>query len=499
MSVGLGPPDEWAKGIVGANGMMNQSDERFRKTKIVCTIGPASRDAETLSALQKAGMDVARLNMSHSGADEVRTGARMLRDCASGSERPLALLVDLQGPKIRLGNLPGPVRIESGERVVLAPSEVSEADELPVTYSELAEDLVAGDRVLLNDGRVELRVSRTRPPKVECEAMTGGEVSSGKGINLPGVNVSAPPLTDKDILDIELALEIEAEYLALSFVRTAENVRELRRRVPEDTRILSKIETHVALEELESILQASDAVMVARGDLGTELPFELVPLIQKRIVRRANELHRPVVIATEMLESMIERPRPTRAEVSDVANAILDGTDAVMLAAETAIGRHPVESVRALDRVIRAVESSGSLVVEPPPYDLREPSPRGGPLSTEAAVALATKEAVRAVDAPVVLSFTRSGFTARLISSRRPPVPIVAVTDSERVRRQLALVWGVVPVVCTSEPSYEEMWRLGRAEITRRGLASAGDRVVVTAGLPFHTQGTTNMVRIETI
>ncbi|MGD8866089.1 MAG: pyruvate kinase [Gemmatimonadales bacterium] len=478
---------------------MNRQDESFPKTKIVCTIGPASRDVGTLQALCGAGMDVARLNMSHSSPDEVRAAARMLRESAGSSDRPLALLVDLQGPKIRLGHLPESVKIESGAQVVLSPAADATHDELPVTYDELADDLAAGDRVLLNDGRIELCVSHVRPPKVVCEAITGGEVTSGKGINLPGVRIGAPALTDKDMNDIELALEIEADYLALSFVRSAENVRELRRRVPDDTLIMSKIEKDVALEELESILEASDAVMVARGDLGTELPFEQVPLIQKRIVRRANDLHRPVIIATEMLESMIERPRPTRAEVSDVANAILDGTDAVMLSAETAIGKHPVDSVRALSRVIRAVESSGSQVVGTPPYDVAASLEEIGPMSTEAAVALATKEAVRAVHAPAVLSFTRSGFTARLVSSRRPPVPIVAVTDSERVRRQLALVWGVLPVVSDGDPSYDEMWRLGRAEIMKRGLAAPGDRIVVTAGMPFHVQGTTNMVRIETI
>ena len=351
----------------------------------------------------------------------------------------------------------------------------------------------------MNDGRIELRVSRVRSPRVECEAITGGSLTSGKGINLPGVRVSAPPLTAKDIGDIQLAHEIEADYLALSFVRSADNVSELRGRVPADVLVLSKIEKDAALAELESILRASDAVMVARGDLGTELPFEQVPLAQKRIVRRANTLYRPVIIATEMLESMIERPRPTRAEVSDVANAVLDGTDAVMLSAETAIGRYPEESVRALGRVIREVESSGAVSPGAPPYDVPALAEEIGPLPTEVAVACATAEAVRAVAAPAILSFTRSGFTARVVSSRRPPVPIVAVTDSEKVRRQLALVWGVLPVVCQGGSSYEEMWRLGRAEILKLGIATAGSRVVVTAGMPFHVQGTTNMVRIETV
>jgi pyruvate kinase len=478
---------------------MNQQTEPVLKTKIVCTIGPSSRDTETLLALCEAGMDVARLNMSHATPEQVRADARSVRDCADSTGRAVALLIDLQGPKIRLGHLAEPVTIEPGGRVILTPAAVSTSEELPVTYAALAEDLSVGDRVLLNDGRIELRVCGVRPPRVECEAVTGGTLTSGKGINLPGVRVSAPPLTEKDIADIELAQEIEADYLALSFVRSADNVRELRQRVPMDVLVLSKIEKDVALAELESILQASDAVMVARGDLGTELPFEQVPMAQKRIVRQANALYRPAVIATEMLESMIERPRPTRAEVSDVANAVLDGTDAVMLSAETAIGRYPVESVRALGRVIREVESSGAVMSGAPPYDVPALEAKGGSLPTEVAVACATAEAVRAVAAPAILSFTRSGFTARVVSSRRPPVPIVAVTDSERVRRQLSLVWGVLAVVCHGEPSYEDMWRLGRAEVLRRGLAAAGDRVVVTAGMPFHVQGTTTMVRIETV
>ncbi len=471
----------------------------FPKTKIVCTLGPASQNRDTLKELCEAGMDVARLNMSHTAPDQARAAARLLRECADASGRAVALLVDLQGPKIRLGQLPRPVTIQPGDRVDLTPADLTQGGDLPVTYDALAQDLAVGDRVLLNDGRVELRVSSVQARRVECEAITGGEVTSGKGINLPGVRVSAPPLTEKDIEDIALAQDIEADYLALSLVRSADNVMELRRQVSTDILILSKIEKDVALVELESILQASDAVMVARGDLGTELPYEQVPLAQKRIVRRANDCHRPVIIATEMLESMIERPRPTRAEVSDVANAILDGTDAVMLSAETAVGRYPVESVRALSRVIREVESSGAVLAEAPPYDVPAPAAQDGPLPTEVAVAFAAREAVRAVDAPAVLSFTRSGFTARLVSSRRPPVPIVAVTDSERVRRQLALVWGVLSVVCESEPSYEDMWRVGRAEIIRRGIAAAGDRVVVTAGMPFHVRGTTNMVRIETV
>ncbi|UCC73758.1 MAG: pyruvate kinase [Gemmatimonadota bacterium] len=475
---------------------MDRSARSFLKTKTVCTIGPATSDPATLEALCRAGMDVARLNMSHSTPAQAREAARHIRDCSAKLGKPVALLVDLQGPKIRVGRMAEPVALRAGDRVVLAPLESAEPGELPVTYAELADDLSAGDRVLIHDGRIELGVTRVAPPRVEAEVVIGGDVAGGKGINLPGVNVSAPALTEKDLADLELARELGAEYVALSFVRSAENVRAMRDRTPDGVLVLAKIEKDVALGELESILEASDAVMVARGDLGTELPFEQVPLVQKRVVRRANVRYRPVIIATEMLESMIERARPTRAEVSDVANAILDGTDAVMLSAETAVGRYPVEAVRALTRVIAEVESKSGLLVSGPPYDVPAVPEDGGPAATELAVACATLEAVRAIQAPAIVTYTRSGFTARVISSRRPPVPILAVTDTEVVLRQLALVWGVLPVLCPSAPTDEEMWEVARAELLQRGLAGPGDRVAVTAGVPFHVRGTTNMVRI---
>ncbi|NIN72357.1 MAG: pyruvate kinase [Gemmatimonadetes bacterium] len=478
---------------------MNAPGGSFLKTKVVCTIGPASSDPATLEAMLKAGMDVARLNMSHSSAEQTRTAACQIRDCSERLGRPVALLVDLQGPKIRVGELANPLSLSPGERVVLTAEGSAAAGEIPVTYAGLAADLAAGDRVLMHDGRIEIRVLGVSPPRVEAEVVVGGELKTGRGLNLPGVRVNAPALTDKDRADVELARELEAEYLALSFVRSADNLRELRGLVSADTLVLAKIEKDVALQELEQILESSDAVMVARGDLGTELPFEQVPLVQKRIVRRANARYRPVIIATEMLESMVERPRPTRAEVSDVANAILDGTDAVMLSAETAIGRHPVEAVRALTRVIGEVESKSAILDSGPPYDVPEVAEVGEPSSTELAVARATLEAVRAINAPAIVTHTRSGFTARVISSRRPPVPVLAVTDTEHVLRQLSMVWGVLPALCPAEPSDEAMWETARAELLRRGLAAVGDRVVVTAGVPFHVRGTTNMIRIQTL
>ena len=478
---------------------MSHGTGQFLKTKIVCTLGPASRRAEVLRALCAAGMDVARLNMSHSTPDEVRAAAHAVRDCSESLGSPVAVLVDLQGPKMRLGELAAPVTVDAGDRIVLAPAGLASGSELPVSYQELSNDVSTGDRILLNDGQVELAVSDVRSPRVEAEVVVGGQLSSRKGINLPGVHVSAPALTEKDLADLELAQELGAEYIALSFVRSADNVCELRERLSSDALVMSKIEKDVALRELDGILEASDAVMVARGDLGTELPFEQVPLAQKRIVRMANERYRPVIVATEMLESMIERPRPTRAEVSDVANAILDGTDGVMLSAETAVGKYPTRSVEALARIIAEVEFKSKALTGGPAYDVPSFVDEAGPAPTEVAVAGATVEAVKAIRAPAVVCFTRSGYTARVVSSRRPPVPILAVTDDVTVLRQLSMVWGVVPVLCEDEATYDEMWRTARAELLRRGTAAAGDRVVVTAGMPFQVRGTTNMVRIEAV
>jgi pyruvate kinase len=444
-------------------------------------------------------MDVARLNMSHSAPDEVRAAAQAVRDSAESLGRPIALLVDLQGPKMRLGDLPAPMTLDVGQRVVLTPSELARAGELPMSYGELSADVSTGDRILLNDGQVELTVRDVRSPRVEVEVLVGGQLTSRKGMNLPGVHVSAPALTQRDWADLDLAQELGAEYIALSFVRSADNVRELREGLSSGALVLSKIEKDAALDELDEILEASDAVMVARGDLGAELPFEQVPLAQKRIVRMANERYRPVIVATEMLESMVVQPRPTRAEVSDVANAILDGTDGVMLSAETAVGDYPVRSVEALARVIAEVEAKSVALTGGPLYDVPAFTDGLGAAPTEVAVAGATVEAVRAIRAPAVVCFTRSGYTARVVSSRRPPVPILAVTDDVTVLRQLSMVWGVVPVLCENEANYDEMWRTARGELLRRSAAAVGDRVVVTAGMPFHVHGTTNMVRIEVV
>jgi pyruvate kinase len=470
-----------------------------RRTKIVCTLGPASWSAERIDSLIQAGMDVARINFSHGELERHAETIRLVRAAAIKARRPIAILGDLQGPKIRVGVLAEPVHLAPGDRVVFAPEGEHRGSELPTTFHQLSDDVEVGDVVLLADGLMELIVEEVEPPRVAMRVIHGGELTSSKGINLPGTPVSIPSLTEKDLRDLDFALEQELEYIALSFVRSAQDVRDLLDRIPPGgPLVVVKVEKGMALDNLEEILGVCAAAMVARGDLGVELPFERVPLAQKRMIQLANMGSRPVITATQMLESMIENPRPTRAEASDVANAIIDGTDAVMLSAETATGRFPVQAVQAMDRIAREIENS-QILETGPHYDLPALARPDGFTPTEQVIASATSEAVRRLGAPLILTFTSSGSTARIVSSFRPPVPILAITDRPRTWAQLSLVWGVIPVVCSEDATYEEMLACGREEAVRRGLAKAGDRVVVTAGLPMHRSGTTNLLQVEVI
>jgi pyruvate kinase len=471
-----------------------------RRTKIVCTLGPATWSPERIAALIEAGMDVARINFSHGTQERHAETIRNVREAARNAGRPIAVLGDLQGPKIRVGVLPEPVELTPGDAIRFAPEgEHDPAQELPTTYAQLAGDVEVGDVVLLADGLMELIVEEVAPPRVTMRVIHGGTLTSNKGINLPGVRVSAPSLTEKDLRDLEFALEQGVDYVALSFVRTAEDVLDLVSRIPEGgPLIVVKVEKGHALENLEAILAASAAAMVARGDLGVELPFEQVPLAQKRMIQMANLSSRPVITATQMLESMIENPRPTRAEASDVANAIIDGTDALMLSAETATGKFPVQAVQAMVRIAQEIEDS-HVMDAGPHYDMPISASSDGRTPTARAVAGATVEAVRRLRAPVIVTFTSSGSTARVVSSFRPPVPILAITDMARTYNQLALVWGTIPVLCSSESTFEEMMNYARSEVVRRGLAEPGDRMVVTAGYPIHVPGTTNLLQVEVV
>ncbi|MBW3627670.1 MAG: pyruvate kinase [Gemmatimonadetes bacterium] len=470
-----------------------------RRTKIVCTLGPASWEPAVIESLIEAGMDVARVNFSHGTLEQHAATIRSVRGASDRLGRPVAVLADLQGPKIRVGELPEPLELSFDDVIVFAPEGENRGSELPTTYPELASELAPGDSVLLADGLLELVVVEVMPPRVTMRVINGGPLSSHKGINLPGVNFSTPSLTEKDLVDLEFALAHDVDYVALSFVREAADVVDLQSRIPAGgPLVVVKLEKGVALDNLDEILEVSASAMVARGDLGVELPFEKVPLAQKRIIQLANQASRPVITATQMLESMITAPVPTRAEVSDVATAVFEGADAVMLSAESAAGEYPVEAVKSMVRIAAEIEQSHVLDAGPR-YDLPAARRVPGASSVERAIAGATVEAVRRLAAPVIVTFTRTGFTARQVASLRPPVPIVAITPSPRTYRQLALVWGVVPVLTKEHLSYEEMLEVGRRAVLDRALATPGECIVLTAGMRINEAGGTNLLVVETL
>jgi pyruvate kinase len=394
--------------------------------------------------------------------------------------------------------------------VVFAPEAEAAPGEIPTTYEGLANDLRPGARILLDDGLLDLEVTGIERSRVKAVVHYGGELKSHKGMNLPGIQVSAPALTEKDLDDVTQAVALGVDYIALSFVRRPEDMDQLRGRVPRTTKLIAKIEKDTALTNLCGILDASDAIMVARGDLGVELPFEEVPLMQKQIIREASLHGKPVITATQMLESMVRAPRPTRAEASDVANAILDGTDAVMLSAETAVGDYPREAVRAMDRIAREMEEQrqGRGVTIDAALGRRAAdgaalpqhrSPQSGPVRTEDAIAVAVCAAAEMLSAPLIVCFTSSGFTARKVSTCRPTVPIFACTPEPETFRQLSLVWGVTPALTEHSTNYDVMLSTARRMILERGLARSGERLVVTAGVPFDMPGTTNLLKIEAV
>ena len=474
--------------------MDNRSSDvpQIRRTKIVATLGPATGTESAIRALLQAGANVVRINASH-GTAETRAGwIAAARKVADKAGMPIAVLLDLQGPRIRVGDLSAPRELRPGQELVFAPEDEARGDELPTTYDRLANDARMGSRILLNDGLLSVEVTAVEPPRVRGRVIDGGMLTAHKGMNLPGVQVSAPALTEKDREDVQDAVKIGVDYLALSFVRRPEDIEELRKLVPGTTKLVAKIEKATALDNLDRIVAVSDAVMVARGDLGVELPFEQVPLVQKRLISEANHQGKPVITATQMLESMVHAPRPTRAEASDVANAILDGTDAVMLSAETAVGRYPVEAVRAMDRIIREMERH--------PLRQREERRRESEsVHTEDAIAWGTFAVARMLKTPLIVTLTKGGFTARKVAALRPPVPILAVTTESATYRQLALVWGVIPVLVDRVPGYDAMLTVVRDLILKRQYAKSGDCIVMTAGVPWDVSGSTNLIKVEVV
>ncbi|MDZ7780465.1 MAG: pyruvate kinase [Gemmatimonadota bacterium] len=468
------------------------------RTKVVCTLGPASSSPEMVRTLVSAGMDLARINMSHGSRREHARTIAEVRRASEEAGRPVAVLVDLAGPKIRVGELEGGRVLDPGDTVVVAPEGEASGDEIPTTYAPLAEELQPGNEVLLDDGMLELRCVSTEGNRARLEVVRGGLLKSRKGINLPNVALRTPSLTEKDVDDLDFALETGVEYVGLSFVRRPEDVIDLKERVAGRALVVAKIEKVQAVRSIEEILAETDAVMVARGDLGVELPFERVPLAQKRIIQLANFYGRPVITATQMLESMIENARPTRAEASDVANAILDGTDAVMLSGETATGRYPEESLRALVKIGTEIERSGFLERGPRYLTKQGLMSRGGASPREHAVAAAAMESTRQVGAPAIVVITRSGFSARLMSSYRPSVPVFAVTTDPATYCQLSAVWGVRPTLADEvEVSYTALAEFGCEQVRLSGVGDPGATVVITAGFPFHQSGSTNTMRLE--
>mgnify|MGYP001089895669 CR=1 FL=1 len=472
---------------------------RERRTKIVVTLGPATDGAERVRALIEAGMDVARLNMSHGTQEEHARRLATVRAEAERAGRPVGVLLDLQGPKMRTGPLAGggPVELVEGRPFVITTRPLEgTAEGVSTTYAHLARDVSPGDRILLSDGLIELRVTRTTEMEVHGEVVHGGALREHQGINLPGVEISSPSVTDKDLADLEFGLAQGVDYVAISFVRRAEDVVRVKERVRAAgaaVPVITKLEKPEALEHLEAIVAASDGVMVARGDLGVEMPPEQVPWAQKEIIRAANRAAIPVITATQMLESMIANPRPTRAEVSDVANAILDGSDAVMLSGETAIGKFPVAAVEMMARIARAIDASATRrapAEEVPAWLFAEAQ------SIPQAIGAAVAAIGRTLPVAALCVVTRTGSSARMVSHYRPEVPILAFTPLPETYRRLSLLWGVEAVQTRFADSEEEYYAQVEHLLRARGDAKEGDTVVVTGGHPIAGGGPTNFIKI---
>jgi len=465
-----------------------------RRTKIVATIGPASAAPGTLARLVVAGMDAARLNFSHGTHEDHAERARLVREAQAAAGRPLALIADLQGPKLRVGDLAAPVTLARGDTVVLAGEDAAQDGDVPISPSVLGTVLEPGTDVLIDDGHVRLRVEEVERGRARCTVLAGGEVGSHKGVNLPGVALPIPSLTQKDLDDLRFALGLGVDFVALSFVRSGVDVRALRELIEaagSHAHVIAKIEKAEAVAALNEILDEAHAVMVARGDLGVEIGAAEVPLLQKRIILEALARGKPVITATQMLESMLHQPEPTRAEASDVANAILDGTSAIMLSGETAIGAYAVEAVETMDRIARAVE---------PSLGYRHQLPSAGEQPTIGqAMSNASCDIAEALAARAMLVPTSTGSTASAVARLRPRRPIVALTPHDHCLQQLALEWGVVPLRIPQTTDVAELWALSLDAARRSGLVESGDRVVITAGTAVNVPGSTNTIRVDVV
>ncbi len=466
-----------------------------RRTKIVCTIGPATQSEDVITKLIDAGMNVARINFSHGTAEQHEQTINTVRRIARDKNIPVAILQDLSGPKIRIGLMKAPVNLVTGaEFVIYKQDRVGDVTGASCSYPELVHVVEPGDTILLADGAINLKVLKRDEEKVICRVVEGGMLSSHKGINLPDRTLPLPSLTEKDRQDLQLGIKLGVDYVALSFVRRPEDVLELKNLIDRaglEAGVIAKIEKHEALDAIDEIIAASDGIMVARGDLAVEIPLERVPIEQKMIIQKSNQTGRPVITATQMLKSMVEQSRPTRAEAADVANAVLDGTDAVMLSEETAVGRFPVETVQTMHRILVATEQTLG------PKFLTQTQRQGDHITVPAAVSHAAVIMARDLQASAIMAPTRSGATARMISRYRPMMPIVALCTEEKVRQQLSLVWGVYPYKVEKISDTDSVFQLARETALQNGFVKPGQMIITTAGMPLGTRGTTNLIKVE--
>lgn len=471
--------------------------ENLRRTKIVCTLGPAVSTLEKIVELINAGMDAVRLNFSHGDYEEHLKFIKLVNEASKITGKFVPIIQDLQGPKIRVGKLKTePIELKTGTFVFLTTEQIDGDDQIiPVQYEYLTDDVKPGDTILLDDGMIELKVIGIEKKKVKCEVIDGGILKSHKGVNLPNVNLRIPSLTEKDVEDLKFGLENGVDYVALSFVRKKEDIIELQRKMEDFGRvvpIIAKIERVEAVKLIDDIIELADAIMVARGDLGVELPTEDVPVLQKMLIKKANRAGKPVITATQMLESMVSNPRPTRAEATDVANAVLDGTDAMMLSSETSIGEFPIEAVKVMNKIIRAIETQYNFYGPVFDSDLK---PENEVDSIGRAACLLAQQ----LNAKAIVTITHTGATAKSIAKYRPAVPIIALTDSDEVVKRLNIVWGVSGIKLKEISETDKTIENAKIQLRESGILASGDLIIMTAGIPLFQRGSTNMIKIERI
>ena len=471
----------------------------MRKTKIVCTLGPATNDKEIIKEIVEAGMDVARMNFSHGDHAEHKHRIDLVKEAEKETNKTVGLMLDTKGPEIRTGKMKGDkIQLKEDAELMITKEDIEgTADKISVSYKNLAEDMEIGNRILIDDGLIELEVTGFDGDDLVTRVVNGGVLGSRKGVNLPGVKVSLPALTEKDISDIRFGVKQGIHFIAASFVRKANDVIEIRKILEEsgneDVFIIAKIENQEGVENLDAILEVADGIMVARGDLGVEIPAEKVPIVQKIMIRKCNQASKPVITATQMLDSMIRNPRPTRAEASDVANAIYDGTDATMLSGESAAGKYPIESVNTMAQIAKEVENSESYKEKfAGKYEFAAES-------VTAAISLATCQTAEELGAEAIITSTGSGLTARTVSKYRPQTPIIAVTPNKRVLHQLVMTWGVSPLLAARSSTTDEMMDNAISTAVDHELIDEGDLVTITAGTPVGISGTTNLIKVDVV